>query len=252
MVSELRTNSGDTSQRAVVWLPVAKATTPITMFKNFFIKLLIVLIIAGAIVFYFTKTYQENRLLLKIIERLSADSRIAEVLVSGVKFDPLANKAYTTIKFLEYDTKLNPLTAKYFTFSGNIIQFQSMVIRFDDFYIKKAHPLKGKSAYLFMKVFSLGDNGVEVFEINKINEVPAGYEVEGAKNSFEKGLWQKFWQYALDPQKAKKIGIKNAQIEAPGTKFIPGLLYTIKIEHDGGMRIDVQSLSQILRGEKIE
>jgi hypothetical protein len=34
------------------------------------------------------------------------------------------------------------------------------------------------------------------------------------------------------------MGIKNAQIEAPGTKFVPGLIYTIKIEHDGGLRID--------------
>lgn len=222
------------------------------MFKNFFIKLLIVLVIAGAIIFYFAKSYRENQLLLKIIERLSAETRIAEALVTKVKGDPITKRTYTTIKFLEYDTKLSPLPAKYFTFSGNIIQFQSMVIRFDDFYIKKAHLLKGKSAYLFMRVFSLGDKGVEVFDINKINEIPSGYEVEGAKNSFEKKLWQKFWQYALDPKEAKKIGIKNAQIEAPGTKFIPGVLYTIRIEHHGGMRIDAQPLPQILRGEKIE
>jgi hypothetical protein len=33
--------------------------------------------------------------------------------------------------------------------------------------------------------------------------------------------------------------------------FVPGTLYTIKIEHDGGMRIDTQSLPVILRGERI-
>jgi hypothetical protein len=76
--------------------------------------------------------------------------------------------------------------------------------------------------------------------------------VEGIKNSFEKKLWQTFWQYALEPQKAKKIGIKNAQIEAPGTKFIPGMVYTIKIEHDGGLRIDSRTISPILKGEKIK
>jgi hypothetical protein len=47
------------------------------------------------------------------------------------------------------------------------------------------------------------------------------------------------------------VGIKNAQIEAPGTVFIPGMLYTIKIEHDGGMRIDAAKLPEVLRGEKI-
>ena len=58
--------------------------------------------------------------------------------------------------------------------------------------------------------------------------------------------------FALDRAAAKKMGIKNAQIEAPGTVFIPGTLYTIKIEHDGGLRIDAQPLPEILKGETIK
>ena len=214
------------------------------------------IVILGAIllfgIFYITKSFKENQLLRKIIERLTAESRVAEILVTDVKSDSKTKKTYTTIKFLEYDTNLKSLEPKYFTFSGNTIQFQSMVMRFDDFYVKKGHPLKGKSAYLFMKAFMLTDKGAEVFEINKVNEIPFGYEVEGVKNNFERKLWQKFWQYALEPQKAKRVGIKNAQIEAPGTKFIPGMVYTIKIEHDGGLRIDSKPISPILKGEKIK
>jgi len=205
-----------------------------------------------AVAFYVAKSQIENRLLKKVIERLTADSRVAEVIVSDVKHDLKNKKTYTTIKFLEYDTKLNPLEPKYFTFSGNVIQFQSMVIRFDDFYVKKGHPLKGKSAYLFMKAFMLINTGAETFEITKINEIPSGYEVVDVKNAFEKKLWKKFWEYALDPEKAGKLGIKNAQIEAPGTKFIPGMIYTIKIEHDGGLRIDVKRVDSILKNEKIK
>ena len=195
---------------------------------------------------------RENQILQQIIERLSADSRIAEVLVTQVKTDLSSGKDYTTIKFLEYDTNSRPLAPKYFTFSGNIIQFQSLVIRFDDEYVKKGHSFKGKSAYLFMKVFSLKEKGAEVFEVNQVNEVPTGYKIEGAKNEFEEKLWREFWVYALNPQEAKKIGVKNAQIEAPGTKFIPGMIYTIKIEHDGGMRIDSLPLPEILKGERID
>lgn len=214
------------------------------------------IIILGAILFivsfYIFNTIRENQLLKKVIERLTADSRVAEVMVTDVKRDPKAKKTYTTIKFLEYDTKLKALGPKYFTFSGNTIQFQSMVIRFDDFYVKKGHPLKGKSAYLFMKAFMLTDKGAEAFDITKINEIPSGYEVERTKNSFERKLWQRFWEYALNPKTAKRIGIKNAQIEAPGTKFVPGMIYTIKIEHDGGLRIDTKSLSPILKNEKVK
>jgi hypothetical protein len=215
---------------------------------NKIVKIIIIGVILYCAVLYI-KSLTDRRLLNKIIERLTADSRIAEVVVTEVKFDPLTKKTKTTIKFLEYDTKLKPLTPKYFTFSSNIIQFQSMVIRFDDFYVERGHPLKGRSAYLFIKAFALNDKGAEVFEINRINEVPRGYKIGRRVSGFEKRLWERFWQYALEPKEAKKIGVKNAQIEAPGTKFIPRMFYTVKIEHDGGMRIDAQPFPQILKEE---
>jgi hypothetical protein len=190
-------------------------------------------------------------ILKKVIERLCADSRIAEVMVTEVRREPKEKKTYTTIKFQEYDSHLKPLTPKYFTFSSNIIQFQSLVIRFSDSYVKSGHTLRGKSAYLFMKVFVLKDKDTEVFQLSRINEVPMGYRAEEKVSVFEQRLWQEFWQYALQPQAAKRAGIKNAQIEAPGTKFVPGMLYTLKIEHDGGMRVDACPLPNILKSEKV-
>lgn len=216
------------------------------------IKLLLFVVITGLAVFFIIKLVRERQVLSEIIERLSAESRVAEILVTEVKPCPQTKNNLTTIKFLEYDINSNPLEPRYFTFSGNIIQFQAMVIRFDDFYIKRGDALRGKSAYIFMQAFALMDNGAEIYQINKINEIPSGYKIKGIKSSFEDRLWQRFWGYALDPKEAKRVGIKNAQIEAPGTKFIPGMLYTIKIEHDGGLRIDAQRLPEILKGEKVE
>ena len=97
----------------------------------------------------------------------------------------------------------------------------------------------------------LDGKNTQEYDISKINEVPRGYKVEGGDNSVETRFWARFWEYALDPRTAKLEGIKNAQIEAPGTMFVPGILYTIKIEHDGGLRIDTAPLANILRGEKI-
>ncbi len=213
-------------------------------------KIFVLAVIIAGIILYLGK-FRENQVLKKVIERLSADSRIAEIIVTGVKPDPKTNKTYTTIKFLEYDSRQRPLAPKYFTFSSDIIQFQSLVIRFDDYYVKRGHPLKGRSAYLFMKAFSLQGKETEEFQINRVNEIPSGYAIGTVPSYFERKLWRSFWEYAFSPRQAKKNGIKNAQIEAPGTKFVPGVLYTIKIEHHGGMRIDTQPLPQVLRGETI-
>lgn len=212
--------------------------------------ILAVVLMAAAFYKFFLGQFHEKRVLKQIIQRLEADSRIAEVLVTNVQSDK-GEKEKTTIKFLEYDTKGMPLEPKYFTFEGNIIQFQSLVIRFDDMHIRSADKLRGKSVFLFWKVFMLDGKNTQEYEITSVNKVPRGYKVEGDKSEFEKRLWEEFWQYALNSNQAKESGIKNAQIEAPGTKFIPGMLYTIKIEHDGGMRIDSSVLPDIVKGETI-
>jgi len=196
----------------------------------------------------------EKKALEQIIARLEADSRIAQVLVTEVRDDPTLGRALTTIKVLEFDSVGIPLAPRYFTFSGNIIQFQSLVVRFDDFHVKGGHKLKDRSAYLFRKVFFLNGAETEVFDMTPLQEVPEGYKID-FKNTvaldIQQEFWDRFWAYALDPATARSAGIKNAQIEAPGTKFIPGILYTIKIEHDGGMRIDSEPIPEILKGERI-
>ncbi len=219
----------------------------------FFIFIVICLLGISAFVLFrfYVRYFQETKILKQVIARLEAESRIAEVLVTDVKQDESSGKMLTTIKFLEYDTQGRPLEAQYFTFSGNVIQFQSLVVRFDDLYVRQGHSLKGKSAYLFWKVFMLDGSNTEEFEISKVRKVPEGYKIEDLHSPVEDMVWDVFWDYALDPSKASKVGIKNAQIEAPGTLFVPGTLYTLIIEHDGGIRIDAAPLSPILKGEHI-
>jgi len=219
------------------------------------VRQLITVIATCALLYFvynsFFKYFNETRVLKQIIERLEADTRIAEVLVTQSKFDETTGKVLTTIKFLEYDVLGRPLKPKYFTFAGNIIQFQSLVIRFSDMKVRMADKLKGRSAYLFWKVFMLDGNNTREYTITPIDTTPEGYKILGEKSEFESRLWKKFWKYALDPKARGKMDVKNAQIEAPGTMFLPGYLYNIKIEHDGGMRIDSVSIPGILKGETI-
>ena len=195
---------------------------------------------------------QKERVLRKIIERLHAETRRADVLVTKSEFDEATKKIKTTIKFLEYDALGKPLEPKYFTFEGNVIQFQSLVIRFSDKLVEAGDRLRGKSVAFFMKAFVLDGSNTQEFEITKANEVPGGYRVSDKTNEFEAKLWEEFWGYALDPKKREHAGIKNAQIEAPGSMFLPGTIYTLKIEHDGGLRIDASPVPEILKGERMD
>lgn len=218
------------------------------------IKLLIIFLIVSAGFHYGYQFYKEHvferEVLKKMVARLQADSRIAEVIVVDTTYNSMTSEHMTTIKFLEYGARGEPLQPRYFTFSSNIIQFQSLVTRFEDEFILSDDAVKGKSVYLFWKAFVLDGANTEEYVITPIDEVPDGYKIEGPRNDFEDEVWREFWEYALDENKAVTKGIKNAQIEAPGTKFIQGILYTLKIEHDGGIRIDASPIPAVLKGEK--
>ncbi|HOW58170.1 MAG TPA: hypothetical protein PLO78_00435 [Candidatus Omnitrophota bacterium] len=223
---------------------------PTKLFNIISIGILVVAVaLAG---FGLNQWIQRERVLRKVVERLTAESRVADVLVTRSEYDETTKKIKTTIKFLEYDAQGMPLEPKFFTFEGNIIQFQSLVVRFADKLVETGDRLRGKSAYFFMKAFVLAGANTQVFDITKTDEIPGGYQVVGEENEFEKKLWTEFWRYALDPQKRERAGIKNVQIEAPGSMFLPGTIYTLRIEHDGGIRIDAQPVPEILKGEKIE
>ncbi len=191
--------------------------------------------------------FREFMLFRKIIHNLKAESRIAEVLVTDSSLDEYTRKYTTTIKFLEYGVNGKPLKAKFFTFKGNLIQFQTLVVRFDDKYIEEGHRMKGKSITLFLKAFVLDGKNTQEFLITHAEEVPDGYKIGSPPSTFEKQIWRRFWKYALDPSARKHIGIKNAQIEAPGSVFVPGTIYTLIIEHDGGIRIDTRPIPEILK-----
>ena len=226
---------------------------PFKRIKQILSVFLVFLILFFAVkgVIWLSKRLEENRILKQVVKRLSADSRIAEVLVTQSAFNEETGKIETTIKFLEYDSKGQPLKPRYFTFQGNIIQFQALVIRFEDKLVQAGDKLKGKSAYIFLRAFMLDDRNTQMFNISEINQIPEGYKIPGAENEFERGLWSEFWAYALNPKVRQRSMIKNAQIEAPGSMFLPGTIYTLKIEHDGGIRIDAEPVPEILKGEAV-
>ena len=230
------------------------------------------------------KFFSEFMTLQRIVQNLKAESRLAEALVVDSALDEFTRKYTTTIKFLEYDVHGRPLKPKYFTFKGNLIQFQTLVVRFDDKYIEQGHRMKGKSLALFLKAFVLDGASTQEFVITPVREnqppdrpvplwkrfagrfrpdflkegqvpeftVPEGYRVGNPPNYFEREVWAHFWQYALDAEQRKKAGIKNAQVEAPGQVFVPGTVYTLILEHDGGVRIDTRPIPLILKEEPVK
>ncbi|MBF0571866.1 MAG: hypothetical protein HQL12_08360 [Candidatus Omnitrophica bacterium] len=213
-----------------------------------FLFIVFCLIIAG---FWLIWHFNKEHVYQQMLDRLQAESRAALVIVTSVNYDERSHQRITTIKFVEEDSRGHALPPKYFTFNGNLIQFQSLVVRFEDKFVAAGDRFKGRSVYLFWKVFRLDGPLTQEFPITQVNEIPGGYKIPGRASVFENRFWKDFWRFAFDESKARSAGIKSVQIEAPGVVFVPGYLYTIHIEHNAGLRIDAKPVDLILRGEKI-
>lgn len=222
----------------------------LTNFAKYIPAALIAMTVLAAAL-WFKGFLEREKVLREVVARLSADTRVAEAIVTKSELDEKTGKVATTVKFLEYDAQNKPLAPKYFTFRGNVVQFQALVIRFKDELVRRGDKLKGKSVCLFTKAFMLDGANTQEFIITPMEGVPEGYKTSAKISKFESELWQKFWAYALDPAQRENSGVKSAQIEAPGSLFMTGTLYTLTIEHDGGIRIDTQPVPEILKGETI-
>lgn len=216
------------------------------MMRRFIVGFLII-VVGAVIAFGIWRLMFEKAMLNRIIDRLTQETRRAQILVTGVQYDEATKVNFTTIKFVEYDSFNRPLDPMYFTFRGSVLQIQSLVVRFDDQWVKWGDRLRGKSVALFLKAFALDGTNTQEFIISAVKEVPRGYKVSKNISNYERRFWERFWNLALHEKDRKALGIKNVQIEAPGTIFVPGYLYTLMIEHDGGLRIDTEELPAVFK-----
>ncbi len=197
--------------------------------------------------YYWWQSQQELKLLKGMIERLSGQEHVADIWVE-------AQAQGIKLKFLPYNTEGEAQEPRYCSFSlNNIVHIETLVVRLSD---KVVAGGEGKSLHLFKRAFALDDKGntYESCKLNEVKEIPSGYRLSKLKpeeEELQRKLWARFWSYTLDPEAREAAQIRNAQIEAPATRFAPGRIYRLKLEHDGGLFIEAQAIPEILKGEQI-
>jgi len=155
----------------------------------------------------------------------------------------------TTLLFVEYAKDGSPLPAKRFTFEGKTAHIDAMVINFDGRYVENRDPLRGRSIALFTRIFGDKQTPAQAPRIDDPGHIPAIYQDADPKVSqFEQDLWKDFWRLADDEAYRKSMGVRatgGAQGEAVWRPFEPGKLYSITLQHDGGLSITSAPLKGI-------
>lgn len=210
--------------------------------------------IAGVVIFaYYNFTQQqrkvaqleeEKKTLELVVDRLGAERRVAEILVTGQRIDNGVKE--TTLLFVEYARDGSALPPRQFTVRGDNVHIDGKVIRFDRHFVKEGDPLRGKSIALFTKIYGDAQTPESATPIDTPGQIPDQYRGADPKvTAFEQTLWQNFWKLAEDETFRNTHGVRLAWGEGAWGPFQPDRLYTATLEADGGLTITSQPLKPI-------
>jgi hypothetical protein len=194
------------------------------------------------------KLEDEKRQLEQVVQRITTEKRVADILVSNQQLD--ANgQSQTTLLFVEYDKKDQPLPARSFTIAGDTAHIDAMVIKFDRGYVAEGDALRGHSLALFTKLYGEHQNPADALPIDPPGKIPDIYRsAEPQVSEFEMSLWNDFWKLYDDENYRKAKGVRiegGATGQSVWGPFKPDRLYTITLESAGGLSMTSSPLRGI-------
>ena len=192
------------------------------------------------------KLQEEKQQLQQIVQRLSDERRVAEVLVTDQH--EVDGVLRTTLLFVEYARDGSSLPPKSFTIDGKTAHIDALVIKFERDFLKENDPLRGHSIALFTKLYGDQQSPASAERIDAPGQIPDVYRgVDPKVSAFEQELWNNFWKLAEDPAYAQRYGVRVANGQGVWGPFEREKLYTITIESDGGLNIASEPLRGIYR-----
>jgi hypothetical protein len=194
------------------------------------------------------KLEEQKRELQAVVQHLSDEKRVAEILVRDQK--PIDGIMRTTLLFVEYAKDGSALPAKTFTIDGNTAHIDAMVIKFDRDFVANNDPLRGHSIALFHRLFGEAQSPEHAFSIDEPGKIPDIYRGDGdpsAQRAFEYNLWQNFWRLAEDKEYRIEKGVRVANGQGVWGPFSQDKLYTLTLDADGGLNLTSEPMKGIYR-----
>jgi uncharacterized coiled-coil protein SlyX len=169
---------------------------------------------------------------------LKVERRVAYIDVLEQERKPGEDRVQTTFQFTEVDEHDQPLTEpRQFTIDGDLLYIDYWVIKFDDEAIEQEDPLRSTSIALFRRLFGEYQEPSQGFTIDQPGTRPAVYAAGTVMTAFQQELWDNFWHYATDAEKAREAGVRAAHGEAPSTRLVPNKRYKLLLRASGGFSI---------------
>jgi hypothetical protein len=185
-----------------------------------------------------TERIEQLDLALRLLKR---DHRLAHLTVVD-QWESPEKKQMTKVRFVEVDDDDRPIDKpREFTIEGDIVYVEAWIVKYLDQYVEKGDPARGTSICLFKRLYGEHQEPSEGFVLDSARSRPAAYDSGIEMPKFEREIWERFWDFANDPNKAQLAGIRAAHGEAPFVKLLPDTTYLIELRASDGLTIKPKS-----------
>ncbi|MBD3296220.1 MAG: hypothetical protein GF392_02490 [Candidatus Omnitrophica bacterium] len=148
--------------------------------------------------------------------------------VSGGKEAP-----YVTLSCDTYGHREKKITAPPLCAHGEVIQVQAILITFRGLeLVRNTEPLNTRFP-VFLNLFLTGGDSTEQIVLTEYDEVPAMYRIPGRSELIQKQVWERIWEYALDPDNEDSMVIKNIVIRPVEGAFEENITYKLTVTDRG-------------------
>lgn len=168
---------------------------------------------------------------------LKVDHRLARIEVLEQRAPEGDDEAWETdVRFTELalDGTLlgEPLEL---TIAGRFLYLESLVIKFDDDHVEAGDFLRGTSIALFRRAFGDQESPEQGVPLDRTGQLPGAYGGDAQPDPFYASLWERFWDYANDPEAAAEKGVRAIHGEAPFMELRPEGIYRVELRSSGGL-----------------
>ena len=181
------------------------------------------------------------------VERLTADRRVAELLVTDQRPGP-DGVTRTTLLVEEYAADGSAIPPLRVTLVGDEAHVDATVIAFDNNLVEAGDPLRGHSLSLFTRIFGNRQtpaDGTPIDNPQRLAELDRGSDPR--VTPFQRSLWAEFWRLAEDADYRKVKGVRAAFGSDVWFPCRPGRLYTVVLQANGGLTQTSEPLRGIYR-----
>ncbi len=176
------------------------------------------------------------------VKLLKTDQRLARLECISQEKDPSTERIVSRILFSEVTPDGDAIgEPREFQVDGEVVYLDNWVVKFDDSYVEQADLYRGTSLALFRRIFGEFQSPAEGFLIDEVGSMPQAYGRGGQPSEFEQSIWNDFWTFANDREKAREKGIRAAHGEALSVKLQPGQAYRISLRASDGLSITPDS-----------